>query len=276
MSRYRVTRPLSFVALALSFALTALMLAACGGGGADTPPPPSDGGVALTDAASMSAAANASAQIASDAGTVAAAAANPASPPAQRARDALFAALRILSQSDVVQRLHPGAGGAPARPAAIPAPPASVLSACVIATGAPVIDAAVDCTYIGPAGETVRITGVVRIGPNAVEVRLSTQVTDGNTTVTSSIDIVLAFTATSLDGSISISANVRRNGVDVGAEQSVRFENIAWDGCAGNRPHTGALEVRQTLIAGMNRVSVWVRVTYGPACGQIALRIGGN
>jgi hypothetical protein len=274
MSQHRVTRPLSIVAFALSVALTAI-LAACGVGGGNDPPP-ADGGVALTDAASVSAAANASAQIASDAGTVAAAAANPAALPAQRARDALIAALRILSQSDVVQRLHPGAGGAPARPATIPAPPSSVLSSCVIATGVAVIDATVDCSYTGPAGEAIRITGVLRIGPNAVELRLSTQVTDGGTTITSSIDIVLAFTTMSLNGSISVTANVRRNGVDVGAEQSVRFENIAWDGCAGNRPFMGALEVRQTVVAGMNRLSLWVRVSYGPACGQVAVRIGGG
>jgi hypothetical protein len=109
-----------------------------------------------------------------------------------------------------------------------------------------------------------------------VDVRLTTQVTDGSRTVNASIEVVLGFSATSLDGRVSITANVRRNGIDVGAEQTVRFENIAWDGCADSRPHTGALEVRQTVINGLNRVSLWVRVSYGPACGQIAVRIGGG
>lgn len=254
--------------------IACVALVACGG--SDDAPPPSDGGIALTDAATTTSAANASALIAADAAAVATAAANPALPAAQRAHDALAVALRILAQSDTVQRLHPGAGTAPARPASIPMPPGALLSACISATGTAIIDATVNCTYTGPAGEAVRINGTLRIGPGTVDVRLTTQVIDGNTTVTSSIEVVLTLGAASLDGRVTIAANVRRNGVDAGAEQSVRFENIAWDGCANSRPRAGALEVRQTAFAGANRVSLWVRVTYGPACGQVAVRIGGN
>lgn len=261
--------------LMLATLLTCAGLAACGGGG-DEAPPPVDTSVALTDAVSVSRATSASTQIASEAGAVAAIATNPAALPLDRARNALLAALRILGQSDVVQRLHPGSGIAPGRPAAIPLPPLVLLNGCVVASGTAVIDATVDCAYTGAGGEAVRLTGVVRIGPNAVEVRLSTQVTDGGTTITSSIDIVLAFTAASLDGSVTIAATIRRNGIDVGTEQSIRFEAIAWDGCANSEPRTGALEVRQTVIAGSNRNAIWVRVAFGPACGQLAIRIGGH
>ena len=269
MSPRPIDRLIRVAALAACVAL-----AACGGSADETPPLPPDTGSPLTDAASATTAANASAQIAVDASTLAAAAGNAGLAPAQRANDAIGLALRMLAQSDSVQRLHPGAGSALVRPALIPMPAAALLAACVGASGTAVIDATVNCSYVGPAGETIRITGTVRIAPGAVDIRLAVQVVNGSTTINTSIEVVLTLGATSLDGRVNILASVNRNGIVFGHEQSVRFENIAWDGCANNRPHAGALEARQTMINGANRVSFWVRVSFGPACGQVAIRIG--